>query len=220
MLLALFAIPTKAQQILSIRETDQDGKIYTDEWERGKKGDSVYKKMVNADIYSTIHLTINKTMLHQKIDQAGKLPPLPEEWITMVSIFTKALETRIQVLNEFEATITSFSAATQRTPEMVNAFNQRIRVITQPINALLQSDARLDELYALKSSPTTGVLGPFFEAAEIRLKELQTKIYSAPQYAGASIKVGGWLIHKQSRTPLHFDGLDNNPAGEYYEVER
>lgn len=214
------ALPTKAQQVLSIRETDQDGKIYADEWEKGKKGDSVYKKMVNVDVNSSIQLMVSKALLREKMELAGQLPPMPQELVTMVHILTKALETREKVLNEFLATITSFSATTERSPEMVNAFNQRIAALTRPIDGLLQADERLEELYVLNSAPSSGVIAPFFKAAEIRLKELERQLYSAPQYAGASIKIGGWLIHKQNRTPLHFDGLDNNATGEYYELER
>src|SRR5688572_4060487 len=199
----IFNSRSSAQQIIKLIEKDQDG--------------GTFENRKNADINSQLIFKLNKSELLKKIGRFGDTS-LPSDVDKLLHILTTALEKKQQWMDGFIQAVRAYEAGNKAQPmALVNAQQQ----IAAEMIVVLRSDAKL--LAYFEQQPRADLMNVWRQltnALNKRINEVEQELLTSPKYGDVRVQMGGWLIHNGEQSPLHFDGLDTNPLGEFYEVER
>jgi hypothetical protein len=189
-----------SQQIISLVERDLESDTF------------VNRK--NVDINSQLVFKLNKNELLKKLNTSADTTNLPSDVNKLLQVLTNALEKKKQWMDQFAQAVISYEAGNKRETE---TFLTKMSDISGEILSVIRSDSKLQE-YVEEEDTTIWV--QLTNALTRRVKEVEQELFTSPGYSDVRVKMGGWLIHNNEKSPLHFDGLDTNPLGEFYEVER
>jgi hypothetical protein len=189
-----------AQNIIRITEEDQDA--------------STFINKNNADINSTITLEINRDILINRLTAAGVKSGLPADVTNLLDIFSNALKKRDEWIRRFTSAIDNYEKGNKA--DLERFLNEQGTIAGEFLN-LIESDRQLLAYFEeIPPSPWKQLT----HALNKRIAEIKDDINNSPGYADVRIRLGGWLMHNNQSTPLHFEGLDTNPLSEFYEMER
>ena len=191
-----------AQKIITIKERDLDGDTFTDKR--------------NVDINSQLTLRLNRDSLLKRIESVTDTTGLPADVIKLLKVLTDALLKKQEWINGIAAATKAYVPGE---PASFTSFITTRARISSEIDDLIRSDRKLFT-YFEQEDPLEGIWTQLTNALNKRIKELQEELQNSPKYSDVRVRLGGWLIHNNEQTPLHFDGLDTNPLSEFYEVER
>jgi len=190
-----------AQEIILLVEKDQES------------GTFVNKK--NADINSQLIFRLNKSNLLKKIRSFSDTTNLPSDIDKLLEVLTNALIKKQEWMNRFAEAVRSYVAGDKKE---ANNFVNKAGDIAADILTVIESDSKLLEYF--KQDESTNIWVQLTNALNKRINEIEQELLTSPKYGDIRVQMGGWIIHNGEQTPLHFDGLDTHPVGEYYEVER
>lgn len=203
---------TGTERILTVKEKDQDGKYLDDSGKIRRE----YTNARIADINSRIEIDINKTALIQALGQKGNFS-LPPQTDSLLQRLTKIMQQESVVLNEFKLAIQNYSRA-GNDPSKSRAFNASMRRVSNFARFVFKGDPVIQQYYLADTSGS--LFDPVFPAVQRRINDIQTELINAKKDSGSSIQLGTWLYHNNNYTPVHLDGFDKIPQGEYYVLER
>lgn len=198
---SLSANQSSAQQIIQLVEKDMDG--------------GSFENRRNADINSQLILKISKDSLLKKLRNSSDSASLPTDIDTLLEVLNAAIVKKQEWMQRTTDALTSFEAGNKTA---VTNFVENMGDVAGDIVGLLESDQKL--LTYFFEEDTTNLWAQLTIALTRRVKEVEQELFNSPKYSDVRIQVGGWLIHNNEKSPLHFEGLDTNPLGEFYEVER
>jgi hypothetical protein len=202
--LSLGSTITNGQSIISIKEIDQNNKTYTD--------------VSNIDINSKVVIKFDRSGFIRKINKIGAGNKLPQDAASLLDfLYESNLKVDSWAL-DMESAIKDYLAS-DRTNKL--AVINKTAAVSMDVYNLLDRDPKTKEYF--ESAAGFGPLdfwGPLIYALNKRINDLESELASSSSYNDLQIQIGGWLMHNNQSSPLHFNGLDSNPAGEYYEVER
>ncbi|SDF67303.1 hypothetical protein SAMN04488121_102618 [Chitinophaga filiformis] len=202
--------PVFSQSIIKVREIDQNNKPYDDK--------------ANADINSRLTVLFDRAAFIRKVNTSGMGSPLPADAVSLLNVLYDATQKVDGWSKGMEDAIKNYVRGDKAS---LNTFIQRTSAITNEIAALFDRDQQTrdyfeaffnghEEYFGDDSKTWEGLL----YALNKRLADLDAQLSQSPVYNDVRVQIGGWLMHNNQPSPLHFNGLDENPLGEYYEVER
>jgi hypothetical protein len=202
-ILALVLTMSLTAQVFTVNETDPDD----------KKFDSIKC----SDINSTLTIHLDKTQLLQKVSRSGA-SAVPEQTMNLLKMLTDALRLKNNMLETIQQAYQSYLAsAEQPDTSRIAALSATLTEQAKALNPVFEADPVLDVYLA--EAPSQSVFISAFHALERRVRELQLQLFNnlGPGY---TLQLGAFLVHDGTATPVHLDGFDEYPRGEYYEVDR
>jgi hypothetical protein len=196
-----FISRTNGQSILRITEKDQDNKTFINP--------------NNADINSQLVLELDTAQLLKRLGSSGAANALPPEVMTMLETLTAALQKREEWIDRLRNAVAEYASGNRQEVERFNATRQQVAL---EILSILQKDETL--LNYFEQEDPVNPWQQLTNAIMRRIEELQRTVLQSPALGDYRLRIGGWLVRRNGSAPLHFEGLDTNPAGEFYEVER
>lgn len=193
-----------AQQIIKLIEKDLES--------------DTFQNRKNVDINSQLIFQLNKSELLKKISSSSDTSSLPSDVDKLLHILTTALQKKQQWMDGFIQAVRAYEAGNKTE---TSAFISAQQQIAGEIQTVLKSDEKL--LTYFEEQPVEAILNVWLaltNALSRRINEVEQELLTSPKYSDVRVQMGGWLIHNNENSPLHFDGLDTNPLGEFYEVER
>ncbi|PSL34689.1 hypothetical protein [Chitinophaga ginsengisoli] len=200
--------PVFSQSIIKVREIDQNNKPYDDK--------------NNADINSRLTVLFDRATFIRKVNSAGIGNPLPPDAVSLLNTLYDATQKVEGWSKGMEDAVKNYVRGDKAS---LNTFLQRTSAITAEIVAIFDRDQQTRDYYEsffnvnedfTEEKMWSGILF----AINKRMADLEEQLSKTPVYNDVRIQIGGWLMHNNQPSPLHFNGLDENPLGDYYEVER
>lgn len=191
-----------SQSIITVREIDQNNKQYDNK--------------NNADINSQLKVLFDRSAFIRKVNTAGIGNPLPQDVVSLLNTLYDATHKVEGWSKEMEDAVRSYVRGDKAS---LNSFLQRTSSVAQEIVAVFDRDQRTRD-YFESYDDISDIWGGILYALTKRLGDLETALTENTAYDDVRIQIGGWLMHNNLPSPLHFNGLDDNPLGDYYEVER
>jgi hypothetical protein len=192
---------TASQEILRIIEKDQDS--------------STFLNPRNVDINSQLVLELDTANLLKKLSSSGAATPIPEELMALLETLQAALQKRDEWIERFRRAVAEYVRGKRQDFERFNATRQQVAI---EILSLLQRDEKL--LVYFEQEDSVNPWQQLTNAITRRIEDLQRNVLLSTAFSDYRLRLGGWIIRSNGSTPLHFEGLDANPVGEFYEVER
>jgi hypothetical protein len=200
--LSCSAYRAAAQSIITVREIDQNNRSYDNK--------------NNADINSRLSVRFDQSAFIRKVNTAGIGSPLPQDVANVINILYDATEKVDAWSKGMEEAVRSHVRGDKAS---LPAFLARTSAIAQEITAVFDRDPPTRD-YFESYEDVTNIWGGITYALNKRLADLEQQLAAGAAYTDVRVRIGGWLMHNNQPSPLHFNGLDDNPLGEYYEVER
>jgi hypothetical protein len=200
--------PVFSQSIIKVREIDQNNKPYDDK--------------NNADINSRLTVLFDRATFIRKVNSAGIGNPLPADAVNLLNTLYEATQKVDGWSKGMEDAVKNYVRGDKAS---LNTFLQRTSAITAEIVAIFDRDQQTRDYYESyfnvnEDFTEEKMWGGILFAINKRIADLEEQLSKSPVYDDVRIQIGGWLMHNNQPSPLHFNGLDENPLGEYYEVER
>lgn len=191
-----------SQSIISVREIDQNNKSYDDK--------------NNADINSQLMVRFDRGAFIRRANASGIGNPLPPDAVNLLNTIYDATQKVDGWSKGMEDAVRNYVRGDKTS---LTTFLQRTSSITQEIVAVFDRDQQTRDYFEAYED-VTDIWGGILYALNKRIADLEEQLANSPAYDDVRIQIGGWLMHNNLPSPLHFNGLDENPLGEYYEVER
>jgi hypothetical protein len=191
-----------AQSIITIRETDQNNKTYDNK--------------NNADINSQLAIRFDRSAFIRKVNMTGIGSPLPQDAVDLINVLYEATRKVDGWAKGMEEAVRQHVRGDKNS---LPAFLARTSAIAQEITAVFDRDPATRD-YFESYEDVSDIWGGITYALNKRMADLEQQLADGATYNDVRIQIGGWLMHNNQPSPLHFNGLDDNPQGEYYEVER
>lgn len=191
-----------SQSIITIREIDQNNKPYDN-----------YN---NADINSQLMVRFDRAAFIRKVNTAGIGNPLPADAVSLLNILYDATQKVEGWSKGMEEAVRNYVRGDKAS---LTSFLERTSSITQEIITVFDRDPQTRDYFEAYED-VADIWGGILYALNKRITDLEEQLSNSPAYNDVRIQIGGWLMHNNLPSPLHFNGLDDNPLGEYYEVER
>ncbi|ACU62323.1 hypothetical protein [Chitinophaga pinensis] len=191
-----------AQSILTIRETDQNNKTYDNK--------------NNADINSRLNIRFDRAAFIRKVNTAGIGSPLPEDAVSLLNVLyegTRKVDIWAKGMEE------AVRQHVRGDKNSLPAFLEKTASIAQEITTVFDRDPATRDYFEAYDD-VTDIWGGITYALNRRIADLEKQLTDGGAYNDVRVQIGGWLMHNNQPSPLHFNGLDDNPQGEYYEVQR
>ncbi|TWV93275.1 hypothetical protein [Chitinophaga pinensis] len=191
-----------AQSILTIRETDQNNKTYDSK--------------NNADINSRLTIRFDRSAFIRKVNTAGIGSPLPEDVVSLLNVLyegTRKVDIWAKGMEE------AVRQHVRGDKNSLPAFLEKTSSIAQEITTVFDRDPATRDYFEAYDD-VTDIWGGITYALNKRIADLEKQLTDGGTYNDVRVQIGGWLMHNNQPSPLHFNGLDDNPQGEYYEVQR
>jgi len=202
LLLSGSTLTSSAQSIISIRETDQNNKTYDDKH--------------NADINSRLTVRFDRSAFIRKVNTIGIGSPLPPDAVNLINVLYEGSR-KVDVWSKgMEDAVRSHVRGDKNS---LPAFLQQTSAIAQEIITVFDRDPQTRDYFESYDS-IDDIWGGITYALNKRIADLEQQLADGGAYNDVRVQIGGWLMHNNQPAPLHFNGLDENPLGEYYEVER
>ncbi|QHS58139.1 hypothetical protein [Chitinophaga agri] len=198
----LFGSSVYAQSVISVVETDQNNRTYSNK--------------NNADINSRLTIQFNRSTFIRKVNTAGIGSPLPSDAVNMINVLYEASRKVDGWARGMEEAVRQHVRGDKNS---LPAFVERTSAIAQEIITVFDKDPATRD-YFESYEDVTDIWGGITYALSKRLADLEQQLTDGATYNDVRIQIGAWLMHNNQPSPLHFNGLDDNPQGEYYEVER
>lgn len=198
----LFGSRVYAQSVISVLETDQNNHTYSNK--------------NNADINSRLTIQFDRSTFIRKVNTAGIGSPLPSDAVNMINVLYEASRKVDGWARGMEEAVRQHVRGDKNS---LPAFLERTSAIAQEITTVFDKDPATRD-YFESYEDVTDIWGGITYALSKRLADLEQQLTDGATYNDVRIQIGGWLMHNNQPSPLHFNGLDDNPQGEYYEVER
>lgn len=198
----LFGSSVYAQSVISVLETDQNNHTYSNK--------------NNADINSRLTIQFDRSTFIRKVNTAGIGSPLPSDAVNMINVLYEASRKVDGWARGMEEAVRQHVRGDKNS---LPAFVERTSAIAQEITTVFDKDPATRD-YFESYEDVTDIWGGITYALSKRLADLEQQLTDGATYNDVRIQIGGWLMHNNQPSPLHFNGLDDNPQGEYYEVER
>lgn len=198
----LFCSSAYAQSVITVMETDQNNRTYNNK--------------NNADINSQLTIKFDRSAFIRKVNTAGIGSPLPTDAVNMINILYEATHKVDGWSKGMEEAVRQHVRGDKNS---LPAFLERTSAIAQEITAVFDKDPATRD-YFESYDDVTDIWGGITYALNKRLADLEQQLVDGATYNDVRVQIGGWLMHNNQPSPLHFNGLDDNPQGEYYEVER
>ncbi|MBW8687410.1 hypothetical protein [Chitinophaga rhizophila] len=191
-----------AQSVITIREIDQNN--------------NKYDNKNNADINSQLVIRFDRAAFIRKVNATGIGKPLPPDAVNLLNTLYEATG---KVDTWSKAMEDAVRLHTRGDKNSVPAFLQRTSAVAREITAIFDRDPATRD-YFESYKDLKDIWGGITYALNKRISDLEQQLTDDGAYSDIRVQIGGWLMHNNQSSPLHFNGLDNNPQGEYYEVER
>ncbi len=191
-----------SQSIITVREIDQNNKPYDN-----------YN---NADINSQLMVRFDRAAFIRKVNTTGIGNPLPADAVSLLNILYDATQKVEGWSKGMEDAVRNYVRGDKTS---LTTFLERTSSITQEIITVFDRDPQTRDYFEAYED-VTDIWGGILYALNKRIADLEEQLSNSPAYNDVRIQIGGWLMHNNLPSPLHFNGLDDNPLGEYYEVER
>ncbi|UPK72701.1 hypothetical protein [Chitinophaga filiformis] len=197
-----------SQSIITVREIDQNNKSY--------------ENKNNADINSRLMIRFDRGAFIRQVNTSGIGNPLPAEAVSLLNTLYDATQKVEGWSKGMEEAVRNYVRGDKAS---LTTFLQRTSSITGEIVAVFDRDPLTRDYYeGYFKSPEDfteeNIWGGILYALNKRIADLEQQLSQSPAYDDVRIQIGGWLMHNNQPSPLHFNGLDDNPLGDYYEVER
>lgn len=197
-----------SQSIITVREIDQNNKSY--------------ENKNNADINSRLMIRFDRGAFIRQVNTSGIGNPLPAEAVSLLNTLYDATQKVEGWSKGMEEAVRNYVRGDKAS---LTTFLQRTSSITGEIVAVFDRDQLTRDYYeGYFKSPEDfteeNIWGGILYALNKRIADLEQQLSQSPAYDDVRIQIGGWLMHNNQPSPLHFNGLDDNPLGDYYEVER
>ncbi len=191
-----------SQSVITVREIDQNNKPYDNK--------------NNADINSQLMVRFDRSAFIRKVNTAGIGTPLPQDAVNLLNVLYEGTQKVEGWSKGMEAAIRNYVRGDKAS---LTTFIERTSSIAQEIVMVFDRDQQTRD-YFESYEDVTDIWGGILYALNKRIADLEEQLSNSPAYSDVRIQIGGWLMHNNLPSPLHFNGLDANPLGEYYEVER
>lgn len=197
-----------SQSIITIREIDQNNKSY--------------ENKNNADINSRLMIRFDRGAFIRQVNTSGIGNPLPAEAVSLLNTLYDATQKVEGWSKGMEEAVRNYVRGDKAS---LTTFLQRTSSITGEIVAVFDRDQLTRDYYEgyfknPEDFTEENIWGAILYALNKRIADLEQQLSQSPAYDDVRIQIGGWLMHNNQPSPLHFNGLDDNPLGDYYEVER
>ncbi|MCF6405298.1 hypothetical protein L3C95_20505 [Chitinophaga filiformis] len=197
-----------SQSILTVREIDQNNKPY--------------ENKNNADINSRLTVLFDRGAFIRKINTSGIGNPLPPDAVNLLNTLYDATQKVEGWSKGMEDAVRNYVRGDKAS---LTTFLQRTASVTGEIVAVFDRDQLTRDYYESyfkgpEDFTDENIWGGILYAVNKRIVDLEEQLSKSPAYDDVRIQIGGWLMHNNQPSPLHFNGLDDNPLGDYYEVER
>ncbi|SHN28773.1 hypothetical protein [Chitinophaga sp. CF418] len=197
-----------SQSIITVREIDQNSKPYDNK--------------NNADINSRLTVLFDRGAFIRKVNTIGIGNPLPPDAVNLLNTLYDATQKVEGWSKGMEDAVRNYVRGDKAG---LTTFLQRTSSITGEIVAVFDRDQLTRDYYegyfkGPEDFTEENIWGGILYALNKRIVDLEEQLSQSPAYDDVRIQIGGWLMHNNQPSPLHFNGLDDNPLGDYYEVER
>jgi hypothetical protein len=191
-----------SQSVITVREIDQNNKPYDNK--------------NNADINSQLMVRFDRSVFIRKVSTAGIGNPLPPDAVSLLNVLYDATQKVEGWSKGMEEAIRNYVRGDKAS---LTTFLERTSSIAQEIVTVFDRDQQTRDYFEAYED-VTDIWGGILYALNKRTADLEEQLSKSPAYSDVRIQIGGWLMHNNLPSPLHFNGLDDNPLGDYYEVER
>lgn len=217
--LASAGAPAGTGQVLSLEELDDDGKTTP----LGKR------PLAIVDINSEIKVQLDPNALQARVARALGDNAVSDAMIKRAQALLEASRRGLDLIEPTTQAIETFSKS-DKTPEAVavlaRALDQAAPAADSIFNLADQDPAlraRLIAVYeeVLKPGVTRAARSrALFETAAVYAEELKRTVDEALRKEGAYVQLGAWIVQNGRDRPLHLDGFDEYPEGDYFVVDR
>lgn len=211
-LFVLLADAALAQQgsLLAIEEQDPDGRLH-----------SAVRATDVVDINSKLGIRIDKAALRARL--ARDYPELPAKEIETVQRIQALVRAGLEALPALRQSIADWSDPHKRA-EAKKALDSVARA-TLPIlrepGLGAEIDRRLNDHIAKIGPPSvTEQYAIVLDVASIYINRLTLEMDQRLASRGVYLQLGAWIQSGGKSSPLHLEGFDTLPEGEFHEVKR
>ncbi len=208
LLIVITATAQTKAHILTILEKDPD-LLY-------KKDEQAFSNRRFADINSTLQISINKEQISNTLFQGSTGIGLPSDIERVLNVLQATLQKQAEFMERFRSAISTYNSNIAGVQSQT--FNKAMKDLDLIVIKIEDLDPIIKQ-YALNNNATQKFV-PFFDAVKRRLDELKRYQEGVSAANSSSVQMGAWLIRDNIPTPVHLQGFDNLPKGEYYEVAR
>ena len=216
LLLALWPCFGQAQ-LLFIEERNDDGKSGTIKTAR---------RIV--DLNSSLHLTINKKALTERIarDRPPALLALGDQLIGRMEDVRKLLQFRRQTDSLYRKAMSDYAQSPTVLFAGYSQFVSNISAATKPVLMLLTNYPEIRQRYDKAIELADDFEDPLvqnelaFTAAEEVVREWEGQLEQQLRDEGAYVQMGAWLVRPSGELPLHLEGFDAYEVGSRYVIDR
>ena len=200
-------------QVLEIEEIDQTGHIR-----------SLTKRRQTVDINSQLDIHINKDSLFKIVDLAliAGGNQAVDSLIGVLKLYRNLIETMNASINSYEQL---FSGGGEVDLEALKKQLKTRASAARKILDLFPEDSRLGLAYeeglsGIRGKGSNERFRVLMRLLSEEIQYLNTDLRELRKEAGFFFQLAAWSATNNGITPIHLDGFDDLPPGEFYEYER